>query len=545
MKVTPLKHCSAIIIVFALTQLGQPAFAANPGVDPQSVTASVKAGECITVTKTVHTPPIPPKPDIVFLADNTGSMGGAIANVQANASAILAAVDAADPDSQFGVASYQDFASDNCPADPNPFLLAQAITANNPDVVSGIGNWIANGGCDEPEAALNALFELATSPAVGYRSGSTKIIVWFGDAPGHDPSNGHTLAQVIAALQSANIRVIAVPVDTGGTGLDGFGQATAITSATGGVLLPSANSDQVAAAILAGLANLPVTVSATGACDQNVSVSISPGSQTVISGDDAIFSETICVRADAPQCGTVGCQLSWTLDGKEVLLPDGSPDSAFVQTVSITVPDVTPPAITCPANIVVCNDPGKCSAVVSFVVGATDNCAGTAISTTIPSGSVFPKGTTAVTATAVDLAGNASSCTFTVTVKDCESPVVECVPTTNPSGGNVPSAGNNPKSGQNPDGFYQLVGTDNCDGTALSIWVKDASQGPCGGAFAAGPYKPGDKVKLTQSPGQRSVKPMAGAIIAHINTVGEPLLVVTDSSGNTICHKCFVPPPPK
>jgi len=44
MKVTPLKHCSAIIIVFALTQLGQPAFAANPGVDPQSVTASVKAG---------------------------------------------------------------------------------------------------------------------------------------------------------------------------------------------------------------------------------------------------------------------------------------------------------------------------------------------------------------------------------------------------------------------------------------------------------------------------------------------------------------------
>jgi hypothetical protein len=133
-----------------------------------------------------------------------------------------------------------------------------------------------------------------------------------------------------------------------------------------------------------------------------------------------------------------------------------------------------------------------------------------------------------------------------VTVKDVEAPVAECVPTTNPAGKNIPTAGENPKSGQNPDGFYILQGADNCDAaSSLQIFVKDSAEGPCGGTFVAGPYAPGTKVKLTQSPGQNGVKKMAGEIVAHINTKGEPVLVITDSSGNTICHKCFVPPPPK
>jgi hypothetical protein len=40
------------------------------------------------VSKTVHTPTIPPTPDIVFLSDTTGSMGGVIAGVQANITSV-------------------------------------------------------------------------------------------------------------------------------------------------------------------------------------------------------------------------------------------------------------------------------------------------------------------------------------------------------------------------------------------------------------------------------------------------------------------------
>jgi hypothetical protein len=160
-----------------------------------------------------------------------------------------------------------------------------------------------------------------------------------------------------------------------------------------------------------------------------------------------------------------------------------------------------------------------------------------------PSGSAFTVGVTAVQCMAGDTAG----CTFRVTVNDCEAPVAECVPTTNPAGEHIPDAGENPKSGHNPDGFYLLLARDNRDAPAsLQIFIKDAAEGPCGGTFMAGPYPSGTKVKLTQSPGQNSVKPMAGDVPWHINTRGEPLLVAIDSAGNTsICQHCFVPPPPK
>ena len=232
------------------------ASAANPGVDPQTVAQTVNPGDSFTVPKVVHTPVIPPRPDVIFLADTTGSMGGAISNVQTNATTIMNNVRTAQADSDFGAANYTDF---GC-SDPFPFHLDQAITSSLSDVQTAINTWAAGNGCDTPEAQLNALYQLATDP-VGFRTDSTRIIVWFGDSCGHDPSNGHTLTDAINALVAADITVIAVPVATGGDGLDSTGQATAIASATGGSVIPAATPDQVSNAILAGLTNLPVTVS--------------------------------------------------------------------------------------------------------------------------------------------------------------------------------------------------------------------------------------------------------------------------------------------
>jgi hypothetical protein len=58
---------------------------------------------------------------------------------------------------------------------------------------------------------------------------------------------------------------------------------------------------------------------------------------------------------------------------------------------------------------------------------ATDNCAADlSLTAGLPSGSLFPVGTTTVTHTVSDLSGNQVSCSFTVTVLDKEAPVITC-----------------------------------------------------------------------------------------------------------------------
>jgi hypothetical protein len=90
----------------------------------------------------------------------------------------------------------------------------------------------------------------------------------------------------------------------------------------------------------------------------------------------------------------------------------------------VTVKDAQAPNITCPANITVNASPGACSATVTFTVTATDNCSVPVVVSSPPSGSVFALGTTTVHSTATDAAGNQSTCSFTVTVKDVTPPVI-------------------------------------------------------------------------------------------------------------------------
>ncbi|MCB0609481.1 MAG: HYR domain-containing protein, partial [Lewinella sp.] len=95
-------------------------------------------------------------------------------------------------------------------------------------------------------------------------------------------------------------------------------------------------------------------------------------------------------------------------------------------TFTVTVSDNTNPTITCPASVVQTADPGLCSALVTFAAAtATDNCSATVAYSQDP-GTVFQVGTTAVTATATDLAGNTASCNFNVTVTDDEPPTALC-----------------------------------------------------------------------------------------------------------------------
>ena len=80
----------------------------------------------------------------------------------------------------------------------------------------------------------------------------------------------------------------------------------------------------------------------------------------------------------------------------------------------------------CPADITVNNDPGQCGAVVNYVAPVgTDNCPG-ATTTQIaglPSGSLFPVGTTVNTFQVTDTATppNVTTCSFNVTVNDTDT----------------------------------------------------------------------------------------------------------------------------
>ena len=208
---------------------------------------------------------------------------------------------------------------------------------------------------------------------------------------------------------------------------------------------------------------------------------------------------------------------------------------------TITVEDREAPHLTCPADIVVANDPGQCSAVVTYSATATDNCPGVSVVCVPPSGFAFPKGTTSVTCTATDASGNTAQCRFNVTVLDKEPPRVSCQPGPNPSGKNVPRAGQNPRSGQNPDGFYKVLAQDNCD-PAPKIYVKDSAS-----SFVAGPFASGTNLKIVQAPGAPPrQQPGPGVITAHITLRGDALVDAVDVDGNVSSPiSCKVPPPPK
>jgi hypothetical protein len=93
-------------------------------------------------------------------------------------------------------------------------------------------------------------------------------------------------------------------------------------------------------------------------------------------------------------------------------------------TFKVTVNDTQKPNISCPADITVNAPSGSCSATVDFAVNATDNCGVPTVISSPASGSVFPVGTTMITATATDAAGNSQSCNFNVRVKDTTPPVI-------------------------------------------------------------------------------------------------------------------------
>ena len=138
-----------------------------------------------------------------------------------------------------------------------------------------------------------------------------------------------------------------------------------------------------------------------------------------------------------------------TVAAGAVLDAAGNGSTASTSTDNTVEYDATPPVINTPTPPpTVNNDPGMAGAIVTYTASATDGGVTTPVSggaslqanqlvggyaalvapggvTCAPaSGSFFPIGTTAVTCTATDLAGNTSTAAFNVVVVDNEKPVI-------------------------------------------------------------------------------------------------------------------------
>jgi hypothetical protein len=174
----------------------------------------------------------------------------------------------------------------------------------------------------------------------------------------------------------------------------------------------------------------PVGVSATSLCGPCPTVTFS---EVTVAGNCA---------------GNYQIIRTWTATSNGIVLG--------TSTQTITVTDNVAPVITCPANPCVAAAQGQCGAPVNFNATATDNCSGVTVTYSIAPGSVFPVGTTAVTATATDGCGNTSTCTFNVIVTDNQNPVITCPAniTVNAPAGQCSTAVN-----------YNVTATDNCSAT--------------------------------------------------------------------------------
>jgi hypothetical protein len=158
------------------------------------------------------------------------------------------------------------------------------------------------------------------------------------------------------------------------------------------------------------------TVSCTLECQANITQANDPGECT------AVVTYT---TPGGDSCGAVTCDhpsgSAFPLGETTVQCTStAGPTCSF----TVTVTDTEAPTISCPADITANAVAGTCAANVSFSVGAADNCSSPTVTTDILSGSSFPVGTTTIHATAQDAAGNTSTCSFTVTVKDVTPPAI-------------------------------------------------------------------------------------------------------------------------
>ncbi len=181
--------------------------------------------------------------DVLFLVDTTGSMGGEIFQIQSRLTgSIIPGLAAAIPDVNVAVAKFEDFPAGGYGVFGNrPFTLFQPSTSNTgaAQLAVGLLSTFNGSGADEPESAVEALFQAATGAGIGsfvpaqtgcpagtigypcFRRDATPIIVLVSDATFHNGPLGsqgywgvfpspHSYDEAVAALRGIGAKVLSL-----------------------------------------------------------------------------------------------------------------------------------------------------------------------------------------------------------------------------------------------------------------------------------------------------------------------------------------------
>ncbi len=156
---------------------------------------------------------------------------------------------------------------------------------------------------------------------------------------------------------------------------------------------------QIGANCEATLPDYTLSIVATDNCDNNPTISQSPAAGSIVSGHTTVVPVTITVT-DA----------------------NGNSTECFFD---VTLDDAESPVVTCAADVAEATDATSCFATITLdAPAATDNCAIASVTNDAPA--TFPIGSTTVTWTVTDIAGNVTTCEQVVTVSDNELPTIAC-----------------------------------------------------------------------------------------------------------------------
>ncbi len=184
----------------------------------------------------------------------------------------------------------------------------------------------------------------------------------------------------------------------------------------------STNSSTCTFAVTVRDAEAPVL-----ACPENITVGTDPDSCGAVVNYTVPTATDNCDAAPVVNCDPPPGQFTVGATTVTCVAEDSATNTASCS-FTVTVTDTEAPQVQCPEDIVLDNDPDACGAVVNYTVPvAVDNCTVDPVVMCAPdTGALLPPGLNTVTCTATDLAGNTSTCSFSVTINDTVSPVITC-----------------------------------------------------------------------------------------------------------------------
>ncbi len=228
--------------------------------------------------------------------------------------------------------------------------------------------------------------------------------------------NNNMGSQFVIEMNGSPKPLVTCSANSGDTFPVGTTTVTCTTTDSGG------NSNNCSFSITV-VDNEPPTLSCPAPITQNTTNGCTAPIAYAISSSDNCAGQTVTQTAGLPS---------------GAFFPLGTTTNAFTATdasgntttcsFTVTITDNMPPTISCPSNITQGVDPGVCGATITYLTIAADNCPGFMVNQTsgLPSGSVFPVGTTTNSFTVTDGAGNTANCSFTITITDQEDPVINC-----------------------------------------------------------------------------------------------------------------------